>query len=100
MAFLNTGQLWDRQTMATCYPHLDLIETLGLDDDQTQQIEAIQRAYEAKVLSLERSDSESKNEKINYLLRERNHRIIEVLSDHQQKMLNTYCTDLITLTDY
>jgi hypothetical protein len=69
-----------------------------LNPAQIQKINAINALYENEISTLVDEDPEAKKKNSSRLLRERNNRIMEVLNEEQQKILSTYCTDLISLS--
>lgn len=71
---------------------------LALNPAQIQKINAINAVYETEISRLVDEDPEEKKETSSRLLRERNNRIMEVLNEDQQKILYTYCTDLISFS--
>ena len=100
MAFLNTGQWWDRQHVIACYPNQELVHILELNDQQAQRIEIIQEEYQSELLQMQFKNLLSHDPDVSYLVRKRNERIMEVLNDRQEKILNAYCADLIMLAEY
>lgn len=76
----------------------ELTQMLALNPAQIQKINAINTLYETEISTLVDEDPEAKKENSSRLLRERNNRIMEVLNEDQQKILSTYCTDLISLS--
>jgi hypothetical protein len=100
MAFLNTGQLWDRQNVVACYPNRELITILDLNDQQVQRIEIIQDEFESAILQAQLESFLSDDTSVGQLVKKRNDRILDVLSERQEKILNAYCADLILLAEY
>lgn len=84
--------------MSMQYMNIQLAEMLELDRDQIKKIHSINLTYQKKALGLLDEEEGPRNEKITKLLRERNKEIIDVLTEDQQKVLYTYCTDLISFS--
>ena len=71
---------------------------LALNPAQMQKINAINTLYETEISRLVNEHPEVKKVNCSRLLTERNHRIMKVLNEEQQKILNSYCTDLISFS--
>ena len=70
---------------------------LDLNENQLEKIRSIQAAYEIEVSRVERERIGSTSEKVNLLMRERNRKIMDVLNEQQQRILHSYCTDLVSV---
>ncbi len=95
MALFNTGQLLEARQIAVRYTNWELTQLLQLDKKQLERIHNIHVLYERKLSNVMQNTQQSMEEKSLALLRERNNYIMEVLNDDQQKILYTYCTDMI-----
>ncbi len=85
--------------MSTQYMNIQLTEMLELDRNQIEKIHSINLTYQTKAAGLLGMPGGSHVEKkVNRLLHQRNKEIIDVLTDDQQKILYTYCTDLISFS--
>lgn len=76
------------------YMNFELNRMLDLNENQIEEIRAIQQAYEIELSKVIREDPPKSADKIKILLRERNRRIVKVLNEQQTGILNNYCTDL------
>ena len=76
----------------------ELTQMLALNPAQMQKINAINTLYETEISRLVNEHPEVKKVNCSRLLTERNHRIMKVLNEEQQKILNSYCTDLISFS--
>lgn len=84
--------------MSTQYMNIQLTEMLELDRNQIEKIHSINLTYQTKAAGLLATPEGFHAEKANRLLHQRNKEIIDVLTDDQQKVLYTYCTDLISFS--
>ncbi len=74
----------------------ELAQLLELDKMQLERIHNIHALYENELSKVMQDAQKLREEKSLELIRERNKQIMEVLNDYQQKILYTYCTDMIS----
>jgi hypothetical protein len=98
MALFNVGQLWEGRRISAGYVNWELTKLLDLDEQQMKKIQSINAVYEyemAKVYDDKSIDGVVKKKKTDQLVSERNRQIMDVFNERQQKVLYTYCTDLL-----
>lgn len=80
------------------YMNFQLTEMLQLEKSQLEKIHSINAKYEIETSKISTENVYARDEEISRLLCERNKKVREVLNEQQQKMINTYCTDLISFS--
>ena len=97
IALFNAGLLWEEHKISQQYINFELTQMLDLTENQLEKIRSIQAAYEIEVSRVGNERIGSTSERVNLLMRERNRKIMNVLNEQQQRILHTYCTDLVSV---
>ena len=99
IALFNAVQLREERKISVGYVNWELTKLLELEDQQLVKIQAIHAEYEREMLKVYDDKSyevEFKRKKMDHLIFKRSMEIMEVLNEKQQKILYSYCTDLLS----
>lgn len=96
ISILNVGQIVEKQRICMQYMNVRLAEMLELDQDQIEEIRAINLAYQSELSKLEDAGRLYAKMQIGLLYRKRNREIIQVLNERQRKVLHTGSVELIS----
>ena len=98
MALFNAGLVWEQQRLALQFMNFELKRMLDLDEHQIEEIRSIQANYESEVSRIDVEGGQATATTVTNLIRERDRKILDVLSDQQKGILSTRCADVVSFS--